>query len=132
MTIRENLLVLIEAVQNEPENLLDLSTFGKVVSCGTLHCALGLAATLPHFYMQGIELLQPPTPGKWGSATLSVGGIGIYGSAATIKLNELFGSNSYARLFEPAGDGDWDEELWEVSDKGLALARLNRQLEMYP
>lgn len=130
-TIRENLLVLIEAVTNEPEHLFDLTNFEKKEPCGTLHCTLGLATTLPHFYMQGL-VMQPAE--KERAACPAADGIRAYQPSCYAKLDALFGEESYCRLFEPAEGGEWDVELLapDMPDKELALARLNKQLENYP
>lgn len=127
MTIHENLLAAIAAVEAEDEKKIDLITFKQ--DCGTIHCTLGLLTTLPAFQAQGLVWgygLSTPAP--------SVGGVKAWGSGWLDELDKLFGTGSYGRLFEPAGGGAWDPEMYEEgwSDKRLALARLNKQLELYP
>ncbi len=134
MTIRENLLVLIKAVEDEPEPLFDLSAFEQITSCGTLHCTLGLAGTLPHFYEQGLTL--EPKDGIKASCP-HIGGADIWKPGSWEKLDVLFGEDSYYRLFETYGGGALDSELVDLQNdasnsKELALARLNKQLELYP
>lgn len=128
MTIRENLLVLIEAVKSEPEKLFDLSVYERKNSCGTLHCTLGLAATLTHFRMQGLEISASTV------AVPVIGGTLVYDVGAYDKLDQLFGKESCGRLFGAKHEGEWDFDLQaeQLTDKQLALARLDKQLELYP
>lgn len=130
MTIRENLLVLIKAIEDEPSKAINLNSFEQEGICGTLHCALGLATTLPHFYTQGLAWGEgrgdlPPCP--------AIGGRGLWQTGGLSKLDAMFGEDSYDRLFEPRSCGIWDDDLinWST-DKELAIARLRKQLELYP
>lgn len=132
MTPIENIEILIEAVTAQPEELFDLSKYKREESCGTLFCTLGLAATLPEFQAQGLKIFQ-------------------CGDAFDVTINDVhawyegiaepvFGPNAFIRLFEPADCGTMDAVLgydrgWSygspnMTDKELALKRLNRQLSI--
>lgn len=139
-TIKENLEQLIKFVEEEPEQLFDLRLYETPTPCGTLHCALGLAATKPFFQGQGLRFLGGLliiADGRWPN---------------NHTLAPLFGEDSWSRLFEVRGldykvegevvidsvfdGGSWDAGIFAklgpgITDKELALARLNRQLALY-
>lgn len=124
-TIRENLLRAIKLVEDEPVQLVDLDEYAKTTPCGTLHCAAGLCASDPFFQAQGMTLdgfgwlhTQPK-------------------DLPTDDLDALFGICAWQRLFNARACGTWDQgwldpEAGHISDKELALLRLNKQLEEYP
>lgn len=131
MTIRDNLLAARAAIEAEPEAGLDLKEFEN--HCGTIHCALGLLATLPFFNAQGLTMCRTsegmPVP-YLGVEFMYIGWRN--------NIDEMFGKGSYFRLFEARGCSTWDDELLGsdrprmLNDKQLALARLDKQLELYP
>lgn len=130
-TIRENLLEAIKAIEAWPEEKLDLEYFMKTsASCGTLYCAAGLLTITPFFIEQGLYLQN-------------IGGRNAFrkaGDEDTIAfrapwVSDMFGEGAFGNLFATHGQGDLDKELLAdgyLSDKALALARLRKQLEMYP
>jgi len=122
-TIRENLLRAIQLVEDEPAQLLDLSSIVRETGCGTLHCVIGLCVTDPFFRDQGLRMYG------W---MLMVGE-----QIAGRGLPPMFGTDAWDRLFHRRGWGTWDQpwldpEDGHITDKELALMRLNKQLEEYP
>lgn len=133
MNYLENLHVLRDAVAAEPEHLFGLATYEDHTHCGTLHCTAGLAATMPYFQAMGLHLVDgtPRIPGDPGDQFL-----------AQFALNTLFKAHPehdpkedvdvFDYLFAEAGAGLWDrtlrEDLGDVSDKELALARLDKAI----
>lgn len=129
--ILSNLKLLRDAVEAQPEQLFDLGRYKQEEPCGTLFCTAGLAATMPAFQKQGMRLVKD---GLWWMVT--VDGNEIYDSSA----DDIFGYDCFNVLFDTRELGSLDEEhplyykedgcLSEaVSDKALALWRLDRQIE---
>lgn len=119
MTIIENLELLIKAVEDEPEQLFNLMWFERTAGCGTLHCTLGLAATMPGFQEQGLTLV--------GSFPVLEGRFTANNNSSNLDI--LFGKYAFARLFKSRNFGVWDREFSSpTSDKELALLRLRKQL----
>lgn len=143
--IAANLSVLLEAVKTQPENLFALSRYSQVKECGTLFCTAGLAATMPYFKEQGMELKQPY---KNDVTLVYINGIEVDDLDVA---DSLFGEDAWTRLFATYGHGDFDADTdsaycdwrlfgrWNnqtepehlVTDKTLAIARLERQLAIY-
>ena len=152
--ITMNLKELIAAVEAYPEELFNLETFtdkkldekGNV--CGTLFCTAGLATTLPVFQDIGFKL--EARNNGWGSGiTACVDGVEVLSGGA----DATFGTDSFDNLFDQrnsevdyshpaalsifADEDEVDEEDDEkevpafITDKALALWRLNRQLAIY-
>ena len=133
--IVRNLEILKAAVEAQPEKLFDLRAFKREASCGTLFCTAGLAATMPEFIEQGLELAALGD-GWWA---VEVDGVGIDESA---KSHTIFGSNSFANLFDARDCGAMDDSHPDsytdglygttihssVTDKQLAIWRLEQQI----
>jgi hypothetical protein len=150
-----NLERLIQAVEQQPETSFDLSYFRKDQTaednvCGTLFCTVGLACTLPEFSAIGFELKAQPSH-RWDlpgvvSYKAYVNDVDVYMAHET---DTTFGNNAFERLFDCRGCGIMDDshpnfvlydadepddggEIDEsVTDKQLALWRLNEQLAIY-
>lgn len=147
-----NLERLIAAVEQHPEVEFNLDYFkvdtmdcnGNV--CGTLFCTAGLATTLPEFKAAGFELVARPNH-HYPSYSVQVNGDHIVASEDTDKT---FGASAFRNLFAGRNDGDFDKDHggavsvasddifannWKigehVTDKELALWRLNKQLAIY-
>lgn len=125
-TIKENLTVLRAAIVAYPEHKLSLKHYH---TCGTIFCAAGLAATMPYFTNQiGVE---PPDPKK--------DSYDISDIASTLAdLPELWGEDSFLRLFHVHHSGCYDSDLREdfykinsryPNDKELILLRLDHALQ---
>lgn len=142
MTPIENLEILIDAVEQHPEELFDLSKYKQEKNCGTLFCTLGLAASMPEFQAQGVEFVKRP---EYSSSDVKINGeTAWYADTA----DGIFGPEAFSRLFEPADCGSMDAFLRyspgfvehcddgdiqhgpNMTDKELALARLNKQLSI--
>ncbi len=127
-----NLEVLTEAVEAQPEQNFDLRYFRTEGKCGTLFCTVGLATTLPEFQNQGFTL--EPYTSTVNVLVVKVNGEEVVSSGAS---DAAFGVDSYENLFSHRGTSEFDKSLGvlpayeEVSDKTLALHRLNRQLDIY-
>lgn len=139
--IIQNLETLIEAVEAHPEDHFNLSRFKQETECGTLFCTIGLAATMPYFQEQGLELVNI-TPRFSERQVFDVRINGGHSYEAML-VDPLFGPNAFGRLFDPAGLGSLDEVLGYVdedelgntiqpnmTDKELALARLRNQVKL--
>ena len=140
--IINNLEILRAAVEEQPENLFDLGSFKSVEPCGTLFCTLGLACTMPHFQAMGFSLVKYGG-GTWYNPKLN----GNYIFEELDSVDDIFGDDSFLRLFELAGGGIMDFDLGfdadyedyyngsldpqNMSDKTLALKRLDRQINIY-
>ncbi len=149
-----NLERLIEAVEAQPEVAFNLSNFrvdhaGDNV-CGTLFCTVGLACTLPEFIAVGFNLKRQE-PNRWDES----GDIlyRAYVNDADVFFDDssdpTFGEDSFGRLFDCRDCCDVDSEhpsfelhyanepesegylSSDVTDKDLALWRLNKQLAIY-
>jgi hypothetical protein len=146
-TIIENLEALKAAVEAQPESRFDLSRFRNDTPCGTNFCTAGLAASLPQFQALGFRLDATPkdyAPGEF-NYTVSVNGIDVYSPVSGDEEDEadaadlVFGARAWQHLFETAGDGeldreigyayDWKEDVGNMTDKELAIARLKKQIE---
>lgn len=139
--IINNLEILRAVVEAQPENLFDLGSFKKVEPCGTLFCTLGLACTMPHFQQMGLSLKYDENF-KYFEAL-----VGDYSAYQSNEIDSIFGDNSFNYLFEPAGGSGVDDELGfdvdyedyddgdsvpqNMTDKTLALKRLDRQINIY-
>lgn len=121
-----NLFTLLGAVQAQPEEAFNLSSYCEKRTCGTLFCTAGLAATLPHFQAQGMALATIP----YGTGFMvEVNGDDV---DETEDTNELFGDDAWANLFAARGDGsrDYDFDLnYAMTDKQLAVKRIEAQIE---
>jgi len=139
MSITSNLETLLAAVEAQPEDNFDLSHFRQDTACGTNFCTLGLACTMPKFREMGFSLreeLNTFAPSGFSYHAQVNGLSAMWGN----RTDFAFGTNSYERLFEPADDGNLDEELGyefdydtdtaNMSDKELAIARLKKQIEL--
>lgn len=139
--IIENLELAIKAVEEYPEELFDLERFQDRTQCGTLYCTAGLLSTVPHFYHQGVKLVDEGEDlcgaNRWRLIRKIDPATGVMNYT---YLWSLFGDWAFDRLFEGRGHGIWDEHLianlYEkhdrfVTDKELALARLQKQLGIY-
>lgn len=140
--IINNLQTLLEAVKAQPETLFDLSMYTQKQECGTLYCTAGLAATMPYFQAQGMEIKG----NGHGGIFVYIGGGFI---TETERTAEMFGADPWDRLFATYGHGDFDsyfdpeytdyledDDAYDapekaMSDKTLAIARLERQLAIY-
>lgn len=131
MSIRENLLELRRTVEAWPEHLFDLETVTRPAPCGTLYCAAGLVGTAPYFMEMGYRIVGP-VPLEQLENTHS--------SCLDLTLEEDFGEQAWERLFAIRRAGNFDRDLLQgiwapvghINDKQLALARIDKQLEVYP
>ena len=134
--ILENLEVLRAAVAAEPTDLLDLNTFQCKADCGTLHCVLGLACTLPYFNEQGLRFDEDNNPILCGSGEadpVEASFMHIY------SFDKLFGDDSWGNLFGMAGYGLRDGMLGygrrnnaqSMTHKELALKRLDAEIDRH-
>lgn len=130
-----NLETLLAAVEVQPEGLFDLSMFKQDSSCGTLFCTIGVAACLPHFQAQGLEFGRVQGNNK---EVVLINGYAAYNRGVA---DPIFGPNAFDHLFEPAGlggfDGDEDidyddysDDMPNMSDKTLAIARIEKQIQL--
>lgn len=129
-----NLETLLSAVEAQPESLFDLSGYKQVEPCGTLFCTVGLAATMPFFQEQGVEMRPVATNANLGEVFINGQNAWRFNVAPP-----LFGPNAFGNLFEPADCGNLDDLLGyeddgenapNMTDKELAIARLRKQLEI--
>lgn len=130
--ILENLEVLRAAVAAEPTELFDLQAYQRETDCGTLHCTLGLACTMPYFNEQGLRFDTCDIPVMDEN----------FGNIIIHNFDILFGEGSYGKLFTSAGYGMCDEQLgyvWSydpdnlqnMTDKELALKRLDAEIDRH-
>lgn len=117
-TIKENLQELHRVITAYPEDQLKLQ---KYHTCGTIFCAAGLAATLPFFMDQMSLQPVPPEDGNFYT----------YASDLS-EMEEMWGENSFHRLFSIWRDGLYDLALLDnggiSTDKELILARIEYAL----
>ena len=122
--ILENLEVLRAAVAAEPTELLDLNAFQYQADCGTLHCVLGLACTMPYFNEQGLRFGECNDPIMCGSKSQD-----YFDQTHIYSFDKLFGGDSWIKLFSTAGNGWHDGKFGftrrDMTDKELALKRLD-------
>lgn len=121
-TIKENLEVLRAAIVAYPEDKLNLKRYH---TCGTIYCAVGLAATMPYFTNQmGVE---PQGLANFGEFASDMS-----------EMSEMWGPRSFTRLFATSYGGFYDRELFEnfyetngryPNDKELILLRLDHALQ---
>lgn len=126
--IKRNLEVLLAAVKAQPEELFDLGNYKQYAPCGTLFCTAGLAASIPFFQEQGMELVSH---GSGGNFSVHVDNTHI---SYAPKTNTLFGNDAFEELFQPNGLGFSDSTISDdegMPDKELAIARLEKQLTIY-
>ncbi len=140
--IKNNLLALRAAVEAQPETNFNLSVFKEEDEggCGTLFCTVGLACTMPMFQEKGYQFV-----GYGSSLYAERDGEDVMYGATT---DPEFGENSFSRLFSTRENGYWDNEypsatvhtddwgfthvqLGDVTDKELALWRLDKQIAEY-
>ncbi len=136
MTIKENLELLLAAIENQPEESIKLNSFKQETACGTLFCSLGLACSMPEFQAMGYGFYEMVIRGVEYSRIIyhaELNGECILDNEYVV--NNTFGTAAYNRLFEPRGAGYFDAGLiyWDeaTSDKQLAILRLKKQLENY-
>lgn len=146
-----NLERLIQAVDDQPEDKFDLSSFRidkKDANnvCGTLFCTVGLACTLPEFQSVGFHLVlrdnEYDREVEQKVYIAKVGDVAVCSGSA----DPTFGEGSFERLFATRDSGvldaDHPEAVWgiddewfeiddSVTDKQLALWRLRKQLAIY-
>ena len=122
-TIRENLLALQALIERTPDTGMNLDSYAA--KCGSIHCTLGWAAWCGQF--EGL------TSDGYGNPLIH--GEGFIGE----NLDQIFGDNCWLNVFDTYGDGDLDKDILDAgrpsrspSHKQLALARISKQLEIYP
>lgn len=127
MTIRENLLELRHAIAAWPEEKFDLEFVAIKHDCGTLYCALGIVGSTPCFQVMGYSL------DMFGRLTKN-------GDFYLADLDDDFGHHAYGHIFQQRQRGGFDSLITKdskealddtVTDKMLALARIDKQLELY-
>lgn len=137
--IIENIVTLRGMIEACPETSFNLLTFKAVKECGTLYCSVGLAACQPYFIEQGLTLSE--------RGALLIYGRDIWQSNSMQNIDEIFGEDSFEKMFHPRNEGCFDEKHPSfygvqysegyteylihdsVSDKHLALWRIDRVLE---
>lgn len=129
-TVKQNLEALRAAIAVHEESLFDLNAYVRKTGCDTLYCSAGLAATMPFFTNQ----LTPHATRIYHLYSNS----GIDGIAFCLARQEqMWGDNSYGRIFTSAGFGEYDGQIANnqdpldegMSDKELALARIDMALQ---
>lgn len=138
-----NLESLLEAVKEQPEELFNLNSYKREAECGTLFCTAGLAATMPEFQEQGYDFCV-----KYDSVFLvTVNGAEVTSSTV---VDPAFGEQAFDQVFSMRGGSSFDEKYMdsvyddlyeehrlkmkprdEVSDKVVAINRLEQQLAIY-
>lgn len=142
-TVLENLTYLKNLIASVPDKQLDLSKFKQdapdadepEISCGTLYCVAGFAASAPYFQVQGMELVLLPADDQDKEPFWIVKHVN--GSPFECEwADELFGPNAFDRLFAEHGGGTFDNRIFNdmvegetLSDKKLALERIAMQIE---
>ena len=142
--ILDNLQRLRGLVEAFPEELINLDRFCITKDCGTLFCVAGLMATDPYFQRFGYKLNR--------SSEYTNSPFYVYRESNYIfdRINgidvsaDIFGVDAYDRLFDQRGNGEFDSDLLgfdedghpdshneDVTDKQLALYRIDRQIEEY-
>ncbi len=115
----DNTRAAIKIIEAAPEEKFDLKYWRDETHCGTLMCAAGWCAMDPAFQAQGLGFGKAETLGE--------------NSLDPNKLSDLFGNGAFRACFKPRYEGDLDMLLIttspEISDKELALARLNMWLK---
>ncbi len=139
--IKNNLMVLRAAVEAQPEQNFNLDAFKtEEPECGTLFCTVGLACTMPVFQAKhyALTLVQDSwrySGAGWFEATREGQDVCDYG-----VTDVEFGEDSFGNLFEMRNQGqqddahpsyDFGEIDRSVTDKELALWRLDRQIAIY-
>lgn len=137
--IINNLETLLAAVEAQPESQFNLSHFKVEEPCGSLFCTVGLACTMPEFKAMGYELV--PTGGNWNGSPTYRAHVNHEDVVESDVCDPAFGDEAYQRLFRPAGGGwidddlgydiDYSENTATMTDKELAIARLNHQIAAY-
>lgn len=132
MGIRNNLIEAIWAVERQDESLLSLSTWAQKTPNGMSYCIAGLLSQDMFFADQGMQL------GFSNNGYIVTNR--LYGNAPITVIegwtDRMFGLNAYSRIFTRRGRGNLDMQFLthygnHISDKQLALARLNTQLHHY-
>ena len=117
-TVKENLQELHRIITAYPDDQLKLQ---KYHTCDTIFCAAGLAATLPFFMDQMGVPPAHPDDGNFNALACDLS-----------ELEEMWGYNSFQRLFSVWRQGLYDEELLDnggiSTDKELILARIEYAL----
>jgi hypothetical protein len=137
--ILSNLRLLRSAVEAQPEKLFDLAQFKQEEPCGTLFCTAGLAATMPEFQKQGIRLVGEVSP--YNNSTywrVQINGEELWdgdedGGPADALFGECSADNCFSERWGSEYDeailGDWEHAEDNITDKQLALSRLDAQIE---
>jgi hypothetical protein len=124
--IIKNLEVAIDVLTSTPEEKIDLRLFAQDTPCGTIACAIGTLAMYPYFQTQGVILTELPDDCYC---------VSINGGSISFEGRFIFGEGNMIRLFTVRGNGAWDDVLLAanpyMTDKQLAIARLQRQLAIY-
>lgn len=140
--VLDNLQKLLQIVEAIPEKDMDLRFFkldkvnaeGEI--CGTLFCAVGAAACDPYFNALGLTLVG----GDYGSSYRfrpTMRGISLSDrDEFNRQLDQIFGKDSFAEMFERRGNGIFDDLFLgencdsKMTDKELALLRIHRQISL--
>lgn len=127
--IIENLEKAIAIIGAIPEAKIYL---GQIkTECGTIACAAGWLASDPYFNAQGMGLVMGPYGGSYWLVQTAKPDFLDY---KLDWLEPLFGDDAFNKLFATRNDSALDTLLNldnALSDKELALARLNDQLGHY-
>lgn len=132
--IIDNLEVLLAAVVAQPEEMFDLGTWRSKHTCGTICCVAGLASLMPRFQALGLGWNPVEAEPYFGNVSMWDGG-----------GDTLFGVDSMDELFRPAGSGglddtigfekhyddDWTYNGQSMTDRELAIARLEYRIKEY-
>lgn len=125
ITVKENLELLLQVVQQHPEAEFNLDYYKRVTPCGTLFCSLGLASTVSSFQEQGLPALD------WHAE----GSVGVFTKPIHDILDTIFGPKAHDRLFAPRRSGSRDLEIMQpyakgflMHDKELAIKRIEKAL----
>lgn len=135
-TISANIIKAIAVLEAIPESRFDLHTFKQETSCGTIACAAGWLCADPHFADLGMTL-SPSSRDTFHSFRLHQAGTPS-DSCEFAFLDNIFGADAFDRLFDERGAGVNDDFIvdengddFDLTDKGLAIARMRLQLKQY-
>lgn len=147
--IKQNLTILLAAVEAQPETLFNLDRYKADEPCGTIFCTLGLGCSMPYFIEKGFGFIEETLYGGGKLYYASLDGAHVL--EVPDALDKVFGESAWQRLFAPAGCGNIDGEVgyddesvvvgegaWgdpvckpNMTDKELAIARLKYQIKLY-
>lgn len=131
----QNTDMALRVLQSAPEHRINLQYYGKEIYCGALFCALGWIARVPYFRAQQLFMLIDEEQSKrMGTSSHRPTAI-FHGSPCEVgdrafasKLDEMFGSETWGKLFSPAGASQYDTDEFEIdADSWHQVAAANHK-----